>query len=90
MLENGFFVAVFSVLDNFKALISSLNSVISFSYFSLFISFVCDGLRYGEIRCLRKQLDGLDDRSLSYVFLLLSLELVFVKFGLFSGAQAVT
>ena len=87
LLEIEFFIAVFSILDYFKILISFLSSVISFSYFSFFLSFVCDVLRDGEIR---KGLDGLGDRSFSFIFLLLDLELVFVKLGLFSGARAVT
>ena len=48
LLENEFFVPVFSLLYNFKTLISFLNSVFSFSYFSFFISFFCDGFRNGE------------------------------------------
>ena len=90
LLENDFFGAVFSVLVNFKALISSVSSVISFSYFLFFISFVCDGFRDVEIPFLQKRLDGLDDGSFSCIFLLLILELVIVKFGLFNGGRAVT
>ena len=85
LLENEFFVAVFSVLDNLKALISSLSSVISFSYFWFFISCVCDGLHDDEIPCLWKRWI-----HLMIVFFLLGLELVFVKRGLFIRARAVT
>ena len=81
------FFAVFSVLNNCKTLISP---VIYFSYFSFFISFVYEGLRDGEIPCPGQRLDGLDDFSLSWMFLLMCLDLVFVKLGLFSGIQAVT
>ena len=64
-----FFVAAFSVLDNFKALISSY-----FFFTFLFLnSFVCDGLFDGEIPPLQKQLDGLDDRSVWFIFVLLGL-----------------
>ena len=65
-----------------------ISPVIYFSYFSFFISFVYEGLRDGEIPCPGQRLDGLDDCSLSRMFLLMCLDLVFVK--LFSGIQAVT
>ena len=78
-LRMTFFVAFFSVLDNFKILVSSLFYFIFFSYFSFFISFICDGLRDGKITCFQKRLDGLHDCSLSCMFLLLGLELAFVK-----------
>ena len=55
-----------------------------------FISFICDNFRDAEILCLRKQLNGLDDRSFLCIILLLGLELVFVKLGLFNGGRAVT
>ena len=85
----NFLLLSFYVLDNFKALTFSLSSFIYFSYFSFFVSFVCDNLRDGEIPCLRKRLNGRDDRSLSCIFLLLGLGLVFIKLALFSGARAV-
>ena len=71
-------------------MIFSLSSVTSFSYVLFLILFVCDGLHDGEVSCLQKRLDGLADHSLSFMFLLLGLEMVFVKPGLFSRAQAVT
>ena len=81
------FVAIFSVLDGLKALVSSLNTFISF--ISFFILFISDGLHDDEISCLRKWWDRLDGPSLSCTFLLLCLELLFFKLGLFNGAQAV-
>ena len=65
--------AVCTALDNFKNSISSLSSLIFLSYFLCYISFVCDRFRDGEISCLRKGLNGLDDCSLSCMFLLLNL-----------------
>ena len=95
LLQNDFFVAIFSVLEIFKVLISSLNSAIFFvffshifyilSYFSFFISFACDGFRDGATSCSQKRLNGLDHRSFLCIFLLLGLELVFVKLGLLMG-----
>ena len=86
--RSPFFESFFGLLET--EFFDFLSFLISFSYFSFFNSFVCDGLRDGEIPCLQKYLDGLDDHSFLCIFLLLGLELVFVKLGLFSGAQAVT
>lgn len=58
-----------------------------FHNFLCFISSVCDGLCDGEISCLRKRLDGLDDRSFSWTVLLLGLELLLFKLGLLSGVR---
>ena len=85
---NEFFVVASSVLDNFGALIPHLSSY--FSYFLFFISFVFVGLYDGETPSLRKRLNGLNHHSLSCVFSLLGLELVFVKLDIFSRARAVT